>query len=175
MSDLIERDDALDPQDAALLAWLGGVLAAVDPEPEVLRELGRAAFSVRRVDEELAELVADSALLGGMVRSVTPGPRLLSFAAGNLVLELQVTDMPRGRAALGMLDGLLEAGPVPADARVDLETADARVESTDVDEVGRFAFDQVPEGLVRLRVVSGALDVTTAWVRLDSAFRHPTP
>ncbi len=159
--------------DEQLLAWLGALAAVVDPEPVELRELGRAAFTVRRIDAELAELVSDSALLGGLVRSAGSGPRLLSFAAGDLVIELQVDEAPAGLGALGVIDGLEQ--PVPADARVDLETADARVLSSPLDELGRFGFTTVPAGLVRARVVAGELDVTTAWVRLDSEFRHPTP
>lgn len=161
--------------DEQLLAWLGALAAVVDPEPEELRELGRAAFAVRRLDSELAELVSDSALLGGLVRSAGTGPRLLSFAAGELIIEVQVSEGPRGREVIGVVDGLSEAAVGVGDARVDLETADARVLSAQLDELGRFTFDLAPAGLLRFRVVAGQVDVTTAWVRLDSEFRHPTP
>lgn len=170
MSEIVP-DERFSPEDEALLAWLGRVAAVADPEPGHLLELGRAAFSVRRIDAELAELVSDSVLLAGLVRSGRTGPRLLSFSAGDLVVEIQVTDAPSGGEVLGLVEGLMSAHP----ARVDVEDGAGRVEEHSLDGFGRFRLDRVPSGLVRFRVVAGPLDVTTAWVRLDTGFRHPTP
>jgi hypothetical protein len=171
MNDSRSADAELTDEDLSLLAWLGRVAAVVDPEPPHLRELGRSALSVRRVDSELAELVSDSVLLGGLVRSAVTGPRLLTFVAGDVVIDVQVTDEPHGREVIGQVDGL-EPGDVVS---LDIETADARVVRVELDELRRFTVHDAPGGLLRLRVVSGPVDVTTAWVRLDSGFRHPTP
>ncbi len=155
--------DELSPADLALLDWLSRVAAVADPEPPHLRELGKLALSVRRLDAEAAALVADSRELTSIVRSAdTQSPRVLTFELDVVVIEVQVTDRPSGRQLLGVLDGV-DLGP---GARVDIETARAEQVSAPVDEVGRFMFADVPRGLVRLRVVVGGLDVTTDWVSL---------
>lgn len=155
--------DAVSPADLALLEWLSRVAAVVDPEPPHLRELGKLALSVRRLDSEAAALVADSRELASMVRSGdAPSPRVLTFELADVVVEVQVTDRPAGRALLGVVEGVQ---PEPA-ARVDVETARADRLSAALDEAGRFEFADVPPGLVRLRVVAGDQDVTTDWVSL---------
>ena len=79
----------LHPDDTALLLRLGAIAAEVDPVPDLVLEAGRAAFLLRRLDAELAELVADSATDRAGVRG--GDDRLLSFEAGETSLELQVT------------------------------------------------------------------------------------
>ena len=78
-------DTTWDEADRELLESLARVALLVDPEPPYLRELGRAALSIRRVDAELAELIADSQLAAGAVRSVAATTmRILAFAHGRL-------------------------------------------------------------------------------------------
>lgn len=155
--------DELSPADLALLQWLSRVAAVLDPEPPHLRELGRLALSVRRVDAELAALVADSDRMSAAVRLAgTNSPRVVSFEVEDVVVEVQVSDRAAGRSLLGLVEGLdLQAGD-----RVDLETARAEVRSAPLDVMGRFDFADVPRGLVRLRVLAGGRDVTTDWVGL---------
>lgn len=155
--------DELSSADLALLQWLSRVAAVVDPEPAHLRELGRLALSVRRVDAALAALVADSDELAGAVRLAgANSPRVLSFELDGVVVEVQVTDRPTGRSVLGVVEGLSLA---PGD-RVELETARAEVLPVPIDSLGRFDIEDVPRGLVRLRVLAGGCDVTTDWVSL---------
>ena len=79
------------PADQELLLRLGVLARAADPAPAEVLELGRAALSMRRLDAELAELVADSdAALAG-VRGAGSTVRLLTFEAGELVVEAQVS------------------------------------------------------------------------------------
>ena len=67
------NDQTVDPADAELLRRLGAIAESVDPAPELVRELGRAALSFRRPDSELADLVADSAEQPLTVRSGAAG------------------------------------------------------------------------------------------------------
>ncbi len=159
MSDA-ETRHGLSPQDRQLLDWLGQVVTVVDPEPPHLRELGRLALSVRRVDAELAALIADSDRLVGVRRAGPAGVRLLSFELGSMLADVEVHPRPGDRLRLvGVIDGL--AGP----GRVDVETGSATTQSVEVDAVGRFAADAVPAGLLRLRILAEGVDVTTEWVR----------
>lgn len=154
--------DDLSQSDLVLLSMLRRVVETVDPEPEYLRELGRAAFSVRRVDAELAELVADSSLQRELVRSAGEDPRLLTFQVGGVFIEVQVSRLDTRRELIGQVEGLDADG----DGRVEIEAARGEVLSAPLDELGRFAFDEVPMRLVRLRVVAPGVDVTTDWVNL---------
>lgn len=156
------RDD-LSPADLELLARLARVAAVIDPEPPHLRELGRAALSVRRVDAELAALVADSQLMTGAVRSTgLDNPRVLTFRLAGVLVEVQISQSPKGRQLIGVLEGLDRGS---AD-RVLLETAGNESFSSPVDLLGRFEFAWVGRGLVRLRVLAGGADVTTEWFGL---------
>lgn len=154
--------DDLTPGDATLLSMLRHVIEVVDPEPEYLRELGRAAFSVRRVDAELAELVSDSSLQRELVRSAGADPRLLTFQVGGVFVEVQVSRLETRRELIGQVDGLDTEG----EGRVEIEAARGEVLTAPLDELGRFVFDEVPMRLVRLRVVAPGVDVTTDWVNL---------
>jgi hypothetical protein len=154
--------DDLTPADVALLSMLRRVIEVVDPEPEYLREMGRAAFAVRRVDAELAELVSDSSLQRELVRSVGEDPRLLTFQVGGVFLEVQISRVETRRELIGQVEGLDTEGG----GRVEIEAARGGVLSAPLDEFGRFAFDEVPMRLVRLRVVAPGVDVTTDWVNL---------
>ncbi|HRW17563.1 MAG TPA: hypothetical protein P5181_01840 [Dermatophilaceae bacterium] len=154
----------LDPGDDALLGWLRRVIDQADPEPPHLRDLGSLALSVRRVDGELAALVADSATAGSVRRAsdATPGGvRLLAFELDDVVVDVEARPLPGHRVTLvGVVEG------VTGDLAVEVETAAAATIPVTVDGVGRFALDEVSSGLIRLRVRTGELDVTTEWVRV---------
>ena len=89
---------------------LSRALDASDPVPEHVLEAARAAIGWRTIDAELAELLhEDSKELAG-VRGDETGPRHLTFAAGDVELELmlardrdtridgQLVPRPRARA-----------------------------------------------------------------------------
>jgi len=154
--------DDLTPRDVALLSMLRQVVETLDPEPDYLREMGRAAFSVRRVDAELAELVSDSTLQRELVRSASADPRLLTFQVGGVFIEIQVSHIDTRRELIGVVEGLETEG----EARVEIEAARGDVLRSALDEFGRFGFDEVPARLVRFRVLTTGVDVTTDWVNL---------
>lgn len=162
---MIENEfEGYPPQDAELLSSLRRAAEGADPEPAYLRDLGRAAFSVRRVDAELAQLVADSTRQRELVRSAASGadPRLVTFVAGDVTIEVQVSRVQTHPYLIGLVDGVA----VPEGARVDVEAASGALERTEVDDLGRFTVDEVPRGLIRLRVVAEGVDVTTDWMSL---------
>ena len=71
-----EWDDLDSLDDDALMALLGDAVAESDAVSDRRRAAARAAFTWRSVDEELAELLHDSALdAGAAVRSSASGPR----------------------------------------------------------------------------------------------------
>jgi hypothetical protein len=120
------------PEDDALLAELGEVLRGRigEPPPEVTAG-AKALFTWRTVDAELAVLAYDSLLdTEPGVRS-TGLPRVLTFEAAGLTVELEVETAPRGRRLSGQL--------VPAaTAEVEIRAADATVRAQ-ADAFGRFA------------------------------------
>ncbi len=148
------------PADQQLLTHLGALARTVDPPPALLTDLGRAALSLRRLDAELAELVADSDVALSGVRGATSTARLLTFEAGELVVEAQVSGPGGAHDVLGQV--------VPEPARGGASgsrqpAGTARPPST------RWAASAstVPSGLVRVTVeLPARRPVTTAWVRV---------
>ena len=59
--------------DEDLLERLRAICEEVDPTPDLVIEMARAAFSLRRLDAELAELVLDSADAAWRNRGVADG------------------------------------------------------------------------------------------------------
>jgi hypothetical protein len=156
-----ERDEASD--DAQLLSRLVGIAREIDPAPELAYELGRSAFSLQRLDDELALLVADSRLDAGAVRSVASEVRLMSFQSPGVSVEIEVSRASSRNSAIGQL--------VPAESAeggyVHLETPIGTLSTVRIDSAGRFEFPEVAESLVRFRVEAvGAKSVTTCWVEI---------
>ena len=149
--------------DAQLIERLGTLARLVDPVPEIVSELGAAAFGLLRLDVELAELVEDSdAALTG-VRSGGTDVRLLTFEAGELVVEAQVTRAGGRHTVLGQVVVPFSA----AGGTVRLEKPDSTGEDASLDKLGNFRFDGVPASTVRLTMeLSGGRTVATTWFSL---------
>ena len=154
------------PHDDQLLAALDAAIEAAQPMPATVVELGRAAWDARALDAEFAALVADSLLdearPGGRPLAVRAGmqQRLLSFAAGDDAIELEVE---RGADGTQHVVGqLVPAGP----AEVTLERLTG-AQHARADDHGRFAFAHIAQGPARLwvrRALDGPL--ASAWFRL---------
>ncbi|MGW1343053.1 hypothetical protein ACWCOV_18520 [Kribbella sp. NPDC002412] len=157
-----------DHDDEALLAWLRQVANEADPLPEVVSAAAREAITMRDLDGELAELIADSSgatpdLQYDVVRRATPdatADRLLSFEGGGVRAELEIMPSDDGLTVIGQLVGAAPDG-------CELEYGDGRRESLELDELGRFLLDRRRGGPVRIRCrsVRGS-PVTTSWVNL---------
>ncbi len=149
--------------DEVLLARLGAIAQEVDPPPELAYAVGREVFRLYRIDDELADLVADSRLEAAAVRATVADIRLLSFHCAGISIEVQISREGTTNAVLGQL-----VREVPADGgRAYLETPAGPVSSAPIDSDDRFEFRDVPASLVRFRI-EGTVgpDITTAWVEL---------
>ena len=148
----------------ALLRGLGRIADELDPVPELAYQLGYAAYTVRSLDSELAELVDDSALHPDGLAGVRgeADVRMLYYQASELGVELEVTHRFGRRSALGQVIG----SATPAEVR--LETVElAPQESVPIDELGRFDFDDLPAGPFRLHLLAPERPtVTTDWTSL---------
>ena len=134
--------------DEALAADLAAFLAPKhEPPPEVLAA-ARSVLTWRSVDAELAALTHDS-LVDGVGSGARYGeqPRILTFTAADLSVEVEVESSGAGRRLVGQV--------VPPRV-VSLELrAGEEVWRTESDELGRFvlALPARPR-LARLRVTS---------------------
>jgi len=91
--------------DDAVIARLREVARTADPEPPELAGSARAAFGLYRFDQELAELLHDSADELTGVRGGPGTERLVSFAAGDIGAEVQITRAADGYQVTGMVTG----------------------------------------------------------------------
>ena len=154
--------DPADPEDG-LVDELRSLLGRVDPVPGEVSEFARAALGWRRVDAVLAELLSDSALETGaaLVRS-EGGSRWLTFDAADLVIDVEVRADRAGHVLLGQL------APASAAATVEVQAADGViVAAVETDELGRFRFELVAGGRIRLRITRSeppAAPVETSWL-----------
>jgi hypothetical protein len=144
--------------DDDLLELVGRALRAADPVPDRVLEGARAAWTWRTIDEELAELVFDSASELTGVRSEDTA-RQLTFRSPGMEIEVMVTD-DTSRRVVGQL--------VPPGAyTITLNAGDTELTAA-TDRLGRFSFDPVAPGPVRMAVADpeGTHVVTTEWVLL---------
>lgn len=155
--------DTPHPDDDRLLDALRDIANRADPVPDTLITAAKATLTWRTIDAELAELTADSLLEDRPLAEVrgfaAAGPRLVTFEAPAVTVEVEVTTVGRGRQLVGQL--------VPADAATLQIRHPSGTMDVVVDEHGRFLADAVPAGPVSLRVRYGGADervVDTAWL-----------
>jgi DNA-directed RNA polymerase specialized sigma24 family protein len=148
-----DRPDG-DRTDDELMERLRDVADELDPVPEAVLRDARTALSSRLLDHELAVLLGDSAMAGTAVRG--GGPRLLSFRAGPVALELQLDEVGEQLSLRGQVTG--------AAGEVQVETATDR-RRVPIDAEGWFVVPDLPTGAVRLRLVAvDGTAVSTSWV-----------
>ncbi len=124
-----------------LEARLRSTLAETDAPPEALVDAAKAMLTWLDVDAELATLVSDSAVDAAPVRTFSP-PRVLTFAAGETTLVVEIATERRVRRVLGQI--------VPvAPATIEIRHADGPI-SAPADEYGRFRIAPVPDGPVSI-------------------------
>ncbi len=147
-------DDPL--TDDELLALVGRAIEASDPVPDLVLDGARAAFTWRTIDTELAELVFDSAHELSGVRSEDVN-RQVTFQAPGVEIEVMVIESGSRR----LVGQLVPPGAVT----VELVSGDT-VQSATTDRLGRFTFDELAPGPVRLVVLDteGERVVQTEWV-----------
>jgi hypothetical protein len=142
--------------DDELMARLSAVARTADPAPPLTHEMAKAAFGLRTLDAELAELVADSLESAGAVR----GPsdvRLLAFEAGDVSVDVEVAVDGEHRRLVGQLSGGVD---------LEVDTA-AGSRAAEVDDLGRFVVAALPAGPIRLRTTTAdGRSVVTAWTTI---------
>ena len=158
--------DELHPDDEALLDRLRSIADIVDPVPEDVVELGKAAFALHHADAILMRAAMDE-LSGAGVRAARGdqgSSRLHVYEHGSVSIEVEVTSRGDFARAIGVVDD--RSQPELADHQVTLETSSS---STTVDlEGGRFVFERVPLGLARLVLEhAGERVMTTTWFDVD--------
>jgi hypothetical protein len=168
-----------DLDDATLLAHLRIALQAHEECPTQVREMAKACFTLRDLDTALATLVDDSlTVVGPRVRS-TATPRLLSFRAEDLEIEVELMPTPDGWRLIGQLSPAesvriqLRRPPVnPATGRIAPQSSAPEIEGieggVDTDAYGRFALDADAGGPVSLIIRRPhGRSLATSWVLLD--------
>jgi hypothetical protein len=144
-----------DADDDELLVRLRRIADEVDGVPDLVTANAQAAFELRRLDDELAELVRDSELADAAVRGTRP--RLLTLEADDLTLELQL-DETAGRVSLSGL----AVGPVQ---QVEVQTTSTE-RVVPVDEHGWFRVEDLTAAPLRVRVTTpSGRTVSSGWLR----------
>jgi hypothetical protein len=149
-------DPVLDEFEARLRVLAG----EADPVPSLVLDAARAAFTLRTLDAELAELVHDSAVDADLVlvRGPDDDVRMLSFEHGSVAIDLQVSQTPAGPELLGLVTGAV--------GDVEVEQGGTR-RSVPLDEAGRFVVRDLVAGPLRLHLrAEDGTAVATSWVNL---------
>jgi hypothetical protein len=142
--------------DGLLEEELRQAAAILDPVPAELRRLAIEAYALHDLDARLAELTFDSLVDAIPIRGATDVPRMLTFVAGDLTVDVEVT-------AEGLMGQVLP--PQPAGIEV-LSGPQALTPTTlTADGMGRFTSDVPPTGPFALRLRAGGEVVVTEWLR----------
>jgi len=144
------------PEDAELLARLRSVAQRVEPVPAEVSTVARSLLSWRDPDALLAELVADTRELAGVVRGDTAV--VLRFQAGGTEIVVQLSPSGEGYRVVGQIQ--------PAAAGTVWIRRMGEQAEVPVDELGRFVAERLTAGPVSLRWRPAGEDemaVDTAW------------
>lgn len=117
-------------------AELGAMLAEADPVPELAMRAALAAIEWRDLDSELATLTSDLQPDRELEHTRGEASRLLVFRAGDLIIELEVSDAGGRLRLLGQLDP-------PGPATITVQSASGSVPAR-ADSRGRFKLDAIP-------------------------------
>lgn len=147
-----------DEPDTGLEDELRQVIARTDAVPPPLLQAAVDAYGWRTVDAELAGLVFDSlAASGSSVRGPQSG-RLLSFEAGGLTIDLEISGTGPARALIGQI-------VPPQQAAIEVRQRDG-VTALETDDLGRFRAESLGAGPFSLRFRASGRQVTTEWVAI---------
>ena len=150
------RDDW---DDERLLVALGEAMKARQAVPSWFVETGKNAYAWHNIDAELAQLTYDSnedRRETAVVRSETASVRSLTFTSAHLTMELEVAES----SALGQIIP-------PRSGTLEIHTKAGAITTTEIDEIGCFAVDPIPDSPFRLRCrTADGADVLTGWIVL---------
>nr|WP_318205927.1 hypothetical protein [Streptomyces sp. SCL15-4] len=140
--------------DELLAEELRQAAAVWDPVPPELVQSALDAFALHDLDARLAELAFDSLVDALPVRGALDPPRMLTFRAGELTVDVEVT----GDELIGQL-------LPPQSARIELLGGPGHVRPLTTDSLGRFTGDRPSTGPFALRLRTGAEVIVTQWLR----------
>ena len=145
--------------DERLLAALSEAMKAREAVPSWFVETGKNAFAWHNIDAELAQLTYDSNVdrrEAAVMRSETASIRALTFTSAHVSLELEVTENSLLGQIIPPRPGLLE-----------VHTRTGEINTTEVDEIGCFAVDPIPDNPFRLRCsTADGTSVLTGWITI---------
>lgn len=151
------------PDPVELPEGLRELLTQVDPVPPQVVAAARDSFGWRDLDTQLARLVAQGAPVGAGVRG--GGSRLLTYQAGDVTVELEVSQIGPRLRVVGQL-----VPPQPATVRV--YQGETHIEVV-ADQLGRFTVADLPAGPARFSCLPSGIDagqpgaeIRTPWVLL---------
>jgi hypothetical protein len=140
------------------MAALGEAVRAARDVPPEFTEAGKAAYTWRTVDAELAALTFDSAVEAAApaLRAEEASPRFLTFAAAELTIELEIGP----DSIVGQI--------VPSQAgHVDTCPASGAAATAELDEIGCFIIRPLPASPFRLHChTATGVSVLTTWITL---------
>ncbi|MFF9028757.1 hypothetical protein [Streptomyces iakyrus] len=128
--------------------------AVLDPVPAELQQIAVDAYALHDLDARVAELTFDSLVDALPVRGVTDTPRMLTFRAGEVTVDVEVT-------AQGLMGQVLPPQP----ARIEILGGPRPGSPLTADDLGRFTGDVPLSGPFALRLRTGGDVVVTEWLR----------
>ncbi|MFJ9900074.1 hypothetical protein ACIQPR_42765 [Streptomyces sp. NPDC091280] len=148
--------DGSEFDDDLLEEELRQAVAILDPLPAELRQVAMEAYALYDMDARLAELTFDSLVDSVPVRGVTDVPRMLTFTAGGLSVDVEVTSE-------GLMGQVMPPQPVGIEVLSGPQAP--RPTTLTADSMGRFTSDVTPAGPFALRLRTGGEVVVTEWLR----------
>jgi hypothetical protein len=138
---------------------LAAVVVSRDSVPPEVVAAAKASFAWRTVEDDLAELVYDSAESRGVLSGVRgSSARQMTFERGDLAVELEVG----GGSPVTVVGQVVP----PQRVRIEIRHLDGSMYAL-ADDLGRFDVASAPAGPVSLRFeLESGKRVATTWVRL---------
>ncbi|CAL9368126.1 hypothetical protein [Streptomyces sp. enrichment culture] len=143
-----------DIEDGLLEEELRRAAAVLDPLPPGLLQVAVDAYALHDLDARVAELTFDSLVDAIPVRGATDVPRMLTFSAGEVTVDVEVT-------AQGLMGQVLPPQP----AGIEVLGGPQEGARLTADDMGRFTADTPPSGPFALRLRTGGDVVVTEWLR----------
>jgi hypothetical protein len=162
----VSEDTPSEGEDDRLIERLRAIALEADPPPTLVTAAAEAALLTRRLDTELALLVADS---GGELPRLARGEdeqvRMLTFEAASVVIELEIRSAGSTGGSLS-LRGLVTgaAGEVVVETGNPGSPAGTVRRAAALNAEGWFTMDGLESGVLRLHVPTAGGAVTTSWV-----------
>jgi hypothetical protein len=127
--------------------------AILDGVPPDLRQLAVEAFALHDLDSRIADLTFDSVVDALPVRGATGTPRMLTFHAGEVTVDVELTPQ-----------GLMGQVLPPQSARIEVLSGPQAGLPLTTDDLGRFTYETSPAGPFALRLRTDEGVIVTDWL-----------